>query len=192
MRYEKIMSIKGLARTGWMLRGVPLGISETVAEHTFEVTFLTMLITDALRKEGAPIDQDRALKIALIHDVPESISGDIVKWSKNLLASLSNRIDEEAMKELQMVQYMPLINEFTRCKSLEACMVKLADNLATALQAIRYVKIGYCGVKEIEDNAKRYVSELLRKEPLMEYAGILKDLVDRLIEEVMNASECQK
>ena len=182
MRYEKIMAVKNLARTGWMLRGVPHEVAETVAEHTFEVAFLTFLITETLAKHGVSIDQGKALKIAIIHDLPESISGDIVRWSKNQISSsLTNKLDREALRELGLEDYVTLVEELNDCKSLEACIVKLADNLSTSLQAIRYQKTGYNDVKEIIKSTKAYVASLMEREPLNKYYDILGSLIKELM-----------
>ncbi len=182
MDYEKIMNLKALARTGWMLRGVPHEVAESVAEHTFEVAFLTLLITEALAKHGIDIDQGKALKIAIIHDLPESISGDIVKWSKDhITSSLSSKLDLEALRELGLEDYATLIKELNDCKSLEACIVKLADNLSTNLQGARYLKTGYNDVKEIVENTEAFVWSLIEREPLNKYYSFLKSLIKELL-----------
>ena len=183
MRYEKVMGVKNLGRTGWMLRGVPHEIAESVAEHTFEVSFLTIVISDALASKGVCVDLGKALKTAVVHDLPESVSGDIVKWSKDFIHSLSNRIDKEALKELGVDEYIPLINELSDCRSLEACIVKLADNLSTALQAARYVRAGYPDVEEIMESSKAYINSLINQEPLRKYRRIIQDLINELIQQ---------
>jgi len=182
LRYERIMGLKNLARTGWMLRGVPHELAETVAEHTFEVAFLTLLITEKLASQGISIDQGKALKIALIHDLPESVSGDIVKWSKRHINShLTNELDREALRELGLGDYSDLIDELNDCKSLEACIVKLADNLSTSLQAARYMRTGYSDVKEIFEGTEAYVKTLMSSEPLNRYYGIIESLIKELL-----------
>ncbi len=182
MKYEKIMAVKNLARTGWMLRGVPHELAETVAEHTFEVIFLTFLITEKLASQGVSIDQGKALKIAIIHDLPESVSGDIVRWSKHHInPELANKLDREALREMDLGDYLDLIDELNDCRSLEACIVRLADNLSTSLQAARYMKTGYNDVKEIFEGTEAYVEALMSSEPLNRYYGVIGSLIKELL-----------
>src|SRR5688500_12817172 len=55
-----------LPRSGWLLRGVRP--CESIADHSFGVAMVTMLLVDAVRAEGLAIDGERALRMALVHD----------------------------------------------------------------------------------------------------------------------------
>src|SRR3954471_15529873 len=64
-----------LPRTGWLLRGVRP--CESIADHSFGVALVTMLLVDAVRAEGHAVDGEKALRMALVHDAPEARTGDV-------------------------------------------------------------------------------------------------------------------
>ncbi len=76
----KFLEISGILkrtpRTGW----VDVGIyePESVADHTFRTAILCMLYADI---EG--LDTLKMLRLALIHDLPESMVGDLTPTQKN-------------------------------------------------------------------------------------------------------------
>ena len=68
--------LKSIPRTGWLDRGVePLRV-ESVADHSFGVALLAWSCALQRRAEGAAIDPDRVLKLAIIHDLAEAETGD--------------------------------------------------------------------------------------------------------------------
>jgi 5'-deoxynucleotidase len=69
--------LKSLRRTGWRDRGVPAAEIESVADHTLRVAVLAWLTAEAAAKRGEPIDPDRVLQLALVHDLAEALAGNI-------------------------------------------------------------------------------------------------------------------
>jgi putative hydrolase of HD superfamily len=63
-------ALKDESRTGWDLRGVEG--PESVAGHTWGVALLCLLYA-----ERAGVDPDRALRLAVVHDVGEAEVGDV-------------------------------------------------------------------------------------------------------------------
>jgi len=179
IKYERVMGVKTLARTGWMLRGIHPQVAETVASHTFETAFITMLIVDEVRKAGLKLDGLKALEIALLHDIPESVEGDIVKWSKDRLEEVV-KLEESALKELGLEIYSWIVEELDELSTPEAVIVKIADNLATALQAARYVRIGYGGASEILDSCLKAARKLARTR----LSGDLSAIVGAVVEDL--------
>ena len=180
--YPVVMSLKNLVRTGWMLRGVPPSIGETVASHTFEVVFLSMLVADRLRSAGAEVDVGKVLKMALLHDVPEAVEGDIVKWSKDRIGGAASSLDAEAMAAVGLREYAHLVEEVEALGSIEAEIVKLSDNLATMLQAMRYLRAGFPAVKEIRDSCEEVVKEALKSFPrLPKYRSVVEAVINDVV-----------
>ncbi len=179
LKYEKAVSIKSLARTGWMNRGVPPALAETVAAHTFEVSFLTLLITKALVRRGVNVDLGKALTIAIIHDIPEALAGDIVKWSKDRLRGVE-RLDEEALKDLGLGSFNELLREFEEKTTLEGAIVKLADHLATMLEAKRYLGRGY-DVSDIAEGCASAIKELLKAPALSPHKREIQEVLQELL-----------
>lgn len=69
---------------------------ENVATHSFFVAYTTMFLCDHYR-EIIPVNTERALRIALLHDVEESISGDLIPMLK--------KIDPEVEKAIAKINY---------------------------------------------------------------------------------------
>ena len=73
--FFEIAHLKGLYRQGWLMRGLPPEQCESVAEHTFGVAVLVMVLADGFFPE---LDTEKLLRMALIHDFGEIYAGDIV------------------------------------------------------------------------------------------------------------------
>ena len=60
---------------------------QTVADHSFHVAILAMLIAEDVdrhyKKEMISINKDLVIKLALFHDIEESVIGDIQYHFKN-------------------------------------------------------------------------------------------------------------
>lgn len=161
MNVERISSLKYVVRSGWVIRGIPNSIAETVAGHTFEVTLISMYLADILTTECMKVDVEKTLKMGLIHDVPEVIVGDVVKLIKARAPELFNHVELEAMSELGLSKYAGLMRDLNSGLSPEAGLVKLSDTVATYLQGLRYFKTGYTNVEEIIDNTKNTLKSML-------------------------------
>jgi len=64
------LALKDERRTGWQLRGVD--DPESVAAHSWGVAYLCLLFG-----ERAGVDTDRALRLAVLHDLAEAVTGDL-------------------------------------------------------------------------------------------------------------------
>lgn len=64
--------LKRIPRAGWVMRGV--AEAESVADHTFGVAFIALTLAELV---GQPLDEAKLLTIALLHDLPEAVLGDI-------------------------------------------------------------------------------------------------------------------
>jgi len=169
--YERIMRLKCLARTGWMQRGVPPALAETVASHSFEAAMLAYLI--ALEIGSGKINAYRAAFAALLHDAAEALVGDIPLWSSRRLGGLKDGLEEEAARELGLNDIAGMLGE----EGIRH-IVRAADLLATALQARRYMKMGYIETREIYQTSRNALCRIIEEE--------LRDaqrLVESLLEE---------
>ena len=64
------LDLKEIYRSGWIKAGVEEG--ETVADHSYGASVIAMALSDM---EG--LDTERVVKMSLLHDIAESIVGDI-------------------------------------------------------------------------------------------------------------------
>jgi len=181
VKYELAMRVKNIARTGWMMRGVPPSDSETVAAHSYEVAVLALALGGRLRGSGLAVDLEKVLKMALLHDIVESVTGDVVEAVKERVPNL-REVEAEALRELGMEEYAGLLEELRSGGSAEAYLVEVCDNLATLLQAVRYVNRGYAQVLELAESVRRRLERLLASGPLPEEAlAVLRRAVSDLL-----------
>ncbi len=75
--FELLGRLKALPRTGWLDRSVRRAEVESVADHTFRVAFLAWLTAEMAAREGQPLDPNRVLQLALVHDLAEALAGDM-------------------------------------------------------------------------------------------------------------------
>ena len=74
---ELIPGLKSEVRTGWSIEGVPH--PESVADHTWGMTLLLLHAFDRTAEHGEEgIDRERTLRIAIVHDLQEAVTGDLV------------------------------------------------------------------------------------------------------------------
>jgi len=144
---QALMAVKNTPRTGWLLRGVPAAIAETIAAHGAEASVLALVIAEEL---GA--DPYRAAAIASVHDLGEAFIGDLVKRAtdaigKKLKEDIELRVAAEEFGENSIV--FSLIREYIEQATPEARVAKLAEQLSTLLQALRYHRQGWREVDEI-------------------------------------------
>ena len=66
------LTLKKIRRTGWQLRGIREG--ESIADHCFGVVFLTHFLSTLV---SADIDRNKAVSIAIVHEIGETRVGDI-------------------------------------------------------------------------------------------------------------------
>ena len=104
---------------------------ESVAEHVFEVMIVAFTLVRMVREEGGEIDENRVLKLCLVHDLPESRTGDLNYVNKKYL-----KVDEPgALADMCRPLFFGdelagLIEEFEARQSPEARLAADADQLA--------------------------------------------------------------
>jgi putative hydrolase of HD superfamily len=131
--------LKTIPRMGWRVRGVTGG--ESVAEHSFAVALVAMLLADRLEID---VDGEKLLKIALLHDLPEHMLGDIHAPATRILGE-----DVKEAAELRIMErlfdgiergdeYVALWKEFAERSSAEGRLVRAVDKLEMFTQAYQY------------------------------------------------------
>ena len=67
--------LKAVPRIGWLLRGVR--DVESVADHSYGVALIAMILADRAKARGMAVDVERVLRMALLHDLTEARTGDL-------------------------------------------------------------------------------------------------------------------
>jgi putative hydrolase of HD superfamily len=154
-------AVKDVEREGWKRRA-GVASPESVADHIFATTLAAMITGDALH-----LDTEKMMKMALLHDVCEAVSGDIqpgemevsLKEAKET-AALTGLL--RALPEPMLASYVALFEEFNRGASQEALLVKDLDKLEMAMQAAAYERKGI--KKELLDEFWRTAEERIKSE----------------------------
>ena len=138
--------LKRIPRTGWVEVGIYQ--PESVADHSFRTAFLCMLYADM---EG--LDPLKLLRMALIHDLPEAVIGDLMPSQKT---AQTKEEEKKAIHKIlgllpkrQMENYLEVWNEYEEGKTREAKAVRQLEKIEMALQAKEYENSG-SGKKSLE------------------------------------------
>jgi putative hydrolases of HD superfamily len=124
--------LKTVHRSGW----TSTGMAESVAEHTWRLCLMAML----LYGRAAGVDLARLLKMCLIHDLGEAVRGDVPAPAQ--LAGI-NKAEQERADLLHLTESLPqplqreiheLWDEYEAAVSPEARVAKGLDKLETILQ----------------------------------------------------------
>ena len=148
--------LKRIPRMGWLTRGAPLGgQAENVAAHSYGVVFLTMLLLDLDERE---LDREFALRMAVLHDLAESLIGDLPKMATHFISEeVKHAAERDAMlKILQQTpfatDYLALWEAYNAPQRAEAQIVKDADKLDMMIQAYLYEQAGQRNLQEFWSN----------------------------------------
>ena len=134
--------LKNIPRQGWIEK-LSLNTTESVADHTFSMAMIGMIFSDLEN-----YDTEKILKIILLHDLAESVIGDIPPQhiSKERKTKLENTAMKEILNNLPdriQKQYSSLWMEYQLNLSMESQLVHQIDKLEMALQAKIYSNEGY-------------------------------------------------
>ncbi|MBI2583572.1 MAG: HD domain-containing protein [Candidatus Aenigmarchaeota archaeon] len=161
---EKLLEFLGLVgklkkteRSGWVRNGIP--DSESVADHSFRTAILAFILGDKLEVDG-----EKLLKMVLIHDLPESITGDITMHDKEY--GRKSEIERKAMEKLCSStengnEIMSLWKEFEEGKSKESRLAHELDKLEMLIQSFEYEKQYNIHLDEFWKDAKIIKNEKL-------------------------------
>lgn len=146
--------LKRMPRTGWVMRGVPH--VESVAEHTFGVGFLVLALADLLRGrvDFEPLDLEKALSLALLHDLAEVRLTDLPRSAVHLLPdAVKSQVEAKAIHDLLAVlpsgaRFEELWQEFEDASSPEGRLLRDADKLEMMFQCLFYERAGSRGLDE--------------------------------------------
>src|SRR3990172_685309 len=91
---------KELPRQGFIALGFKRNEADSVAAHSWATAMLTYLLAQEMKKNGQKIDLDKAVKMALFHDMAETIVGDVGTFVKGMAKGAFAPIEEEGLKWL--------------------------------------------------------------------------------------------
>src|SRR3989344_8637096 len=133
---------KKILRSGWTRENI--NNPESVAEHSFRLSVLAMVLSDHLS-----VDREKLIKMAILHDLGEVVTGDLV-WSRGEIIDIKKRAEKEKLeaegikKVFRTIgksdEYQKIFEEMIARTSQEAKIFWQLDKLEMAFQALEYEK----------------------------------------------------
>jgi putative hydrolase of HD superfamily len=120
-------SLKNMQRSWRQHLGVDVA---SVLEHTVRVAMLAVILA---RREGAG-DEAKILKMALVHDICETRISDLSYVQKCYVTADEERAVHDAFEGTNITDFGEAVNDFERRDSIEAKLLKDADNLDVDLE----------------------------------------------------------
>ena len=176
--------LKQTKRTGWTKYEEITSQVESVADHSFRIALMAFVfgLQQEEDKEEKVLDVQKLVTMALVHDIAESIVGDITPHC-GISKEEKNTLEVEAMRELKETlgdvageTIETLWLEYENGSSREARVVKELDKLEMLLQASEYENeykdvdltefYSSCDGSFKTENGKRWVEEILRRRPV--------------------------
>ena len=154
---DKIYILKALTRYNNKFKI----ISESVAEHSFFVAILVLKMHDDYK-----FNLEKALKMGLIHDIPELHLSDVTHDVKRNFPQLAKEVTkaEFVIMRNKYPNWYSTFKSFEDQDSVEALVVKMADNLSCVQYASAEMDLGNKGyMKDVAQSAGKRVMECERK-----------------------------
>ena len=131
--------LEALPRTGWLVCGVTS--PESIAAHSYMVTLTALWLADHMPPD-APVDTERVLRIALLHDIGESVLTDLPAPVKRFMGAeaIAAAEGKAARRALEgaPASWPGHVEAYARRDSLEARIVKAADRIQMLAKALQY------------------------------------------------------
>ncbi len=118
------------------------GRNESTAEHSWSASMIIMILMEDLKREFGPIDELKAIKLTLIHDVVEIYAGDVMAFDEAARKD-KEKVEAEALQKLMAIhpgfgqELHALWFEFEDKASLEAKIAKAADAICPMFQRLQ-------------------------------------------------------
>jgi putative hydrolase of HD superfamily len=129
--------LKEIPRSGFFFLGKG---KESVAEHSFLVTFIAYVMSEII----PDIDASRLITMCLVHDLPEARIGDLNYVQKKYVAADENQAVKDTTKDLPFgPSVADLIRDFKEGQSLESRLARDADQLALCLELKSFMDMGF-------------------------------------------------
>ncbi|KAF6007619.1 hypothetical protein HII13_004167 [Brettanomyces bruxellensis] len=178
--YHMVSLLKEQKRTGWLDMKVP--DPESIGDHMYRMSLIAMSLNkDRFQKDGKYPDLAQCTKIALVHDIAESLVGDIVPNDPQVGKPEKHEREYSTVKYLASViePYNPAFSkelvdlwlDYEYQRTFEGTIVKDIDKYELLLQTFEYERLHNIHLDEF------YSCQAVIKNPEM------KRLAERLMQE---------
>ena len=142
--------LKNIPRSGYPFLGMG---RESVAEHSFSTVFIAYVMSQMERE----IDTLKLISMCIVHDLPESRTGDLNYVHKNYVTADEVKAVNDATRNLPFGHCIAdLTREFSNGETTEAKLARDADQLSFILELKALSDIGY-------DPPKKWLKIILKR-----------------------------
>lgn len=139
---------------------------ESVAEHSFYTAYFAMMIAQDLMVREVEVNGYEVASKALIHDMDETYSGDMIRMFKHSSPEIKDAMDkaaegfmEQHSKDLLGHEGLCTIWKNAKSDNLEGAIVSLADFLSVLSYVVQEIQSGnHVMYEHLEDLKKFYES----------------------------------
>lgn len=161
--FNIVANLKNIPRQGWIEK-LNIEKPESVSDHTFSLSIMAMIYSDIQK-----LDTLRVLKMSLLHDIVESITGDLTpeQITKEEKILLENKTFRDIIKQLPKEfsnEFLKIWEEFQENLTAESKLVHDLDKLEMALQAKIYEKKGFKNITSFFNSAEKQIQNNELKE----------------------------
>lgn len=180
--FEEVFRLKRTPRAGFWYYGVK--DPESVAEHVFGVALITYISGKILKEQGENLNLERAIKMAIIHELGEALIGDIHLEARRYLGKSVEAGERKAFEDMASTlpdsikeELLDLYEEFDKGETIEAKLVRSADKVDLLIQAYVYEKTGQKNLESFFNEDKNF--EFIKQVPF--FAELIENLKQRRI-----------
>lgn len=149
--------LKRIPRTGWVYKHIPN--PESISDHMYRLGILSMLF-----KSDPSVNVSRMIELSLVHDLAESIAGDITPHD-NVSSEEKHALEKAAMDEICRAIPEPALQDYFKAcwleyennASPEAELVHQMDKLEMLIQAYEYETLDQADCTEFFTSARHKI-----------------------------------
>ena len=149
----KLLPLESLPRTGWIQHGI--SDPEPLAGHILGVAYLALALAPRVEP---PLDVDRTVTLAVVHDAAEALTGDLPQPGARLFPPGAKRSAEVEAARILFEPCHPTALErsleYDSGETREARFVKLCDRLQLGVRLLAYRRAGWRGLQDFVDTVR--------------------------------------
>ncbi|MFX0084243.1 MAG: YfbR-like 5'-deoxynucleotidase [Candidatus Hodarchaeota archaeon] len=140
-------------------------LNESVAEHTFYVVFYSLILSQLLEERKIKVDKIKVVIRAIVHDLDESVSGDVIRVFREKLKDEFETLNYNSMKYIlqdlpDKIKDIYLEEWLKKFDDLEGLIVTIADDISGLVYCKEQLDLGNKAFRPIYDS---YLQGILRK-----------------------------
>jgi len=163
--YNHLVKLKETKRSGWVKNKIKN--PESVADHSYAVAMLALTVS---LPKG--VDRNKLVKMALVHDFAESLTGDLIHEgpNKSIDTNKKKQLEINAVKKIfsKEPDLLKLVMESLNNKTKEAKLLSELDKLEMFMQSKYYETKTGKSLEEFQKSAVKAVKSKTLKKYLKE------------------------